>query len=266
MKPMSLLPLTILLVTSGCPFGPPPGPPPPDDCSNPSALDGIDAIEVGALQNDEFVPWQDTQAVELTYGSQGGTMLGVALSLSGSDLPRCMLHTMELTGPDGTLLAATDYAVTTYPGRDGTRTTATIWMIFQDVEPLPGARLDLELHVGGLEIRRSLHREGPQITDVRVIDDETFQVSDGTLDIGGQYSLQISFDRPIEWAAAVAIESSDPGVVRPVLPALEFWSSGSSSERAEIEILGSGGPVTLSVTGGGKTVEVEVEVLGPILP
>jgi hypothetical protein len=266
MKPMSLLPLTILLVTSGCPFGPVDGPPPPDDCSSPSALDGIDSIEVGALQNGTFVPWQDGQAVELTSGSQGSDMLGVALSLSGSDLPRCMRHTMELAGQDGLALAGSDYSVRTYPGSGDTRTTAMIWMIFEGEDPMPGEQLELVLHVGSLEIRRFLHREGPQPASVRIVNDETFQDSDGTLDVDGQYSLLISFDRPLEWGAAVTIESSDPDVVRPVSPALDFWSSGSNQERAEIEALAPGGPVTLSISGGGNTVEIQVTVLGPILP
>jgi hypothetical protein len=257
MRPMSLLPLTILLVTSGCPAVP--GPPPPDDCSNPSALDGIDAIEVGALQNDEFVPWQDAQAVELTYGSQGGTMLGVALSLSGSELPPCMPHTMELTGPDGRVLAVTDYPVRTYPGSDGTRTTATIWMIFQDFEPGPGEQLDLELHVGSLEIYRLLYREGPQPASVSVRNEGSLRPTDGMLYVGGLYTLQISFDRPLEWGTTVIIESSDPDVVRPVSPELRTRPSGDY-DFAEIEVLAPGGPVTLSVSSGGKTVETVVTV------
>jgi hypothetical protein len=262
MKPMSLLPLTILLVTSGCPFGPAPGPPPPDDCSNPSVLDGIDTIEVGALQNDTFVPWLDGQAVELTFGSQGGSMLGVALSLRGSDLPRCMQHTMELTGQEGIVLAGTDYPVRTYPGSDGTRTTATIWMIFEGPDPLPGEQLELVLHVGNFEIRRALLRDGgPQPQSVHIANDETLYA-------GGEYLLEISFDRWVEWGTTVTIESSDPEVVRPVSPTVEIVPSPDNLAWANIEALAQGGPVTLSVTGGGKTIELEVTVLEsePTLP
>ena len=160
MKPMSLLPLSILLVTSGCPFGPVDGPPPPDDCSATSALEGIDNIEPGVLQDGTFVAWEDGEVVGLTYGSQGGAMLGVALSLRGSDLPACMPHTMELRGQDGGFLAGTEYPVRTYPVSDDTRATAMIWMILEGEYPLSGDQLELVLQAGGFEIRRALQVGG----------------------------------------------------------------------------------------------------------
>jgi hypothetical protein len=163
MKLIPLLPLSIVLVTSGCLLGPGDGPPPPDDCSSPRALDGIETIEVGVLQNDVFVPWQEGQDVELTYGSQGGAMLGVVLSLRGSDLPACMPHTMKLRGPSGSRLAGTEYPVRTYPVSDDTRATATIWMIFEGMDPEPGNQLELVLQVGGLEVRRALQIEPWQV-------------------------------------------------------------------------------------------------------
>ena len=260
MKTMSLLPLTILLFTAGC-LGPGDGPPPPDDCSNPSALDGIDTIEVGAMQDGAFVPWQDGEVVDLTYGSQGGAMIGVALSLRGSDLPRCMPHTIDLIGQDGRLAASSDYPVRTYSGSDGTRNTATIWMVFPGQDPLPGEQLELELHVGSFEIRRSLLIEGgPVPAGLRILDD-------AVLYAGGQYMLEIWFDGWNDWGTVVTIESSDPEVVRPLSPMVEIVPSYSNVGFADIEALAPGGPVTLSVTANGKTVSLQVAVLeGPTAP
>jgi hypothetical protein len=157
MKPTLLLPIALLLFTSGCLFlGPEEFVPEPDDCSSPRALDGIDTIEIGHTESNEFVPWQDGQLVELTYGPQGGAMLGVVLSVNGRNLPACMEHSMTLTSPMVDPLAVTSHPVQTYDGAGDTRVTRPIWMIFAGPEPLPGDPLDLVLQVGELEVHRSL--------------------------------------------------------------------------------------------------------------
>ena len=259
MKSISLLGLSILLLTSGCPFGPGFQPPPPDDCSSPRALDGITSIEVGALQPGDgasvFVPWQDGEIVERTSGAQGGTMLGVMLSLRGSNLPSCMRHDMELTW-NGDLLASTDYPVNTYAEADGTRATSPIWLVFDDsMYPEQGDELELVLHVGGFEIRRTLVIEAPRPVNVSVREGPV-------LTAGLEYTLDIKFDYWVFTDVTVTIESSDPAVVRPLTPTLQVMQSFDNGFDAEttLEALAPGGPVTIRATANGRTVETEVTV------
>lgn len=157
MKPTMFLPIALLLFTAGCPYvGPGDFVPEPDDCTSPRALEGIESIEIGHTEADAFVPWVDGQPVELTYGPQGGPMLGVILSVRGRNLPACMAHDMTLATPDIDPLAVTSYPVQTYEGAGDTRITRTIWLIINGPGDAPGTPLDLVLQVGDLEIHRSL--------------------------------------------------------------------------------------------------------------
>ncbi len=156
MKPTLLLSITLLLFTGGCLLGPVESAPEPDDCASPRALDGVESVEIGHTESGEFVPWQEGQAVELTYGSQGGTMLGVVVSVRGRDLPACMSHDMTLTSSEIDPLAHTGHPVQTYESAGETRITKPIWMIFAGPDPQPGEPLDLTLQVGDLEIQRTL--------------------------------------------------------------------------------------------------------------
>lgn len=258
MKPTSLVALSILLVT-GCitdPGGS--SPPPPDDCSAPRALDGIESIEVGVMQegSGSFVPWEDEAMVELTFGLQGGTMLGVVLSLRGSNLPACMQHSMELRGGyGGGVLANTNYSVKTYAEGDGTRVTSTVWLIFDDSSyARQGDQLELTLHVGQLEVRRSLMVAVPIPVSMDI-------AGSGPLSAGSAYLLEIVFDRWIESDLSVAIESSDPALLRPLEPTLQVTAQGAGLPIvAELEAVASGGPVTIRVTANGHTIEREFTV------
>ena len=157
MKPTMFLPILLLLFTSGCPLlAPEPFVPEPDDCTSPRALDGIESIEVGHTESGAFVPWQDGQPVELTYGPQGGSMVGVVLSVRGRNLPACMAHSMSLASSEIDPLALTNHPVQTYGSVDDTRLTMPIWLIIMGPDPQPGDRLDLVLQVGEIEVRRSL--------------------------------------------------------------------------------------------------------------
>lgn len=258
MKPMSLLALSILLVTGGCILGPGDELPEPDDCSSPNGLAGIEAIEVGTMEEinyvSRFVPWQGIDVVELSHGSQGGTMLGVVLSLRGGSLPACMRHSMELTW-NGNRLASTEYPVRTYPVQGGTRKTGTIFLIFEDgMYPEQGDELELVLQAGSFEIRRSLLIEAPQPRFMRVVEGPS-------LFAGGEYTLEIDFDRWIFSDVTVTIESSDPEVLRPLSPTLQVSQSidGYAASTA-LEALAPGGPVTISVTANGHTIAMELVV------
>jgi hypothetical protein len=157
MKPTMFLPIALLLFTAGCLFvGSGESVPEPDDCTSPRALEGIESVEIGRIEADAFVPWVNGQPVELTYGSQGGAMLGVILSVRGRDLPACMAHDMTLATPDIDPLAVTSYPVQTYEGAGDTRITRMIWLILNGPEPAPGTALDLELQLGDLALQRTL--------------------------------------------------------------------------------------------------------------
>jgi hypothetical protein len=255
MKPMSLLALSMLPFLGGCPFGPGSQPPPPDDCSSPGALDGIEAIEVGTIDpsTDAFVPWQDDANVYLTHGAQGGTMIGVVLSLRGSELPACMRHTMELRGRfNDTVMARTDYPVRTYPARDGTRVTTTVWLIFSDYYPDQGDQVSLALQVGDLEVSRALLIEAPV--------PYYLGIPENTLSAGGLYPLEIGFDRPVYSIVNVTVESSDPAVVRPTQPTFQVPTDYDALAVTELEAVAPGGPVTISVTANGETLTTELWV------
>lgn len=156
MKPTLFLSIALLLFTGGCILFPVESAPEPDDCTSPRALDGIESIEIGHTESGQFVPWQDGAPVELTYGPQGGTMLGVVVSLRGQDLPACMAQAMTISTAEFPDISSYNGPVNTYPDVDGTRITKPIWMIFYGPEPLPGDPIDLTLTVGDVELHRTL--------------------------------------------------------------------------------------------------------------
>jgi hypothetical protein len=255
MKPMSLLALSILLVTGGCPFGPVDPPPPPDDCGSPGALDGVESIEVGTLEpgTGAFVAWQDGANVELTHGSQGGAMLGVVLALRGSGLPACVRHTMELRGRfGGETMARTDYPVRTYLARGGIRITNPVWLIFSGQEPGQNDQLALTLQVDDFEVSRSLVIDAPL--------PEYLNIPADPLSAGSRYTMEIGFDRAISSNMAVTVASSDPAVVRPLEPTVRTNPDYYWSTMTELEAVAPGGPVTISVTASGQTITTEVTV------
>lgn len=256
MKPMSLLALPLLLLT-GCPFGPVPGPPPPDDCSSPGALDGIEEIEVGTIdpRTDDFVPWPDDTNVETTLGGQGGSMLGVVLSLRGSDLPACVQHTMELHGSSGIEpMARTDYPVRTYSGRDDTRVTTTVWLIFSGETPFQ-EQVWLTLRIGDLELTRSLLVEAALPMNL---------VVPATLSAGAPHVMAIHFDRAVYEPVDVTVTSSNPALLRPLEPSFQSRPENPYAPvLAELEAVAPGGPVTISVTANGKTLTTSVSVTDP---
>lgn len=161
MKPMSLVALSLVLVTGGCFLNlDDPPPPPPDDCSAPGALGGITSIELGAMEESGsmtvFAPWQEGERVTPVVGSQGGSMLGVVLSMRGSNVPACVEHRMRLRlESSGELVAGTSYPVRTYAVTDDIRATTTVWLIFEQYVP-SGEALSLTLQVGDLELSRGL--------------------------------------------------------------------------------------------------------------
>ena len=146
---MRILIAALVLPCFGMTCGPP-EPPPPDDCSSPGGepLAGI-ALGPERLIGQPFQPWADSDTAYITHGAQGGDMLGVSLDVSGAAPPACLAQRTEVRRGDR-VLASTDYPVNTYDeAGDGSRTTNTMWLIFDDEVPAIGDELDVITESGG---------------------------------------------------------------------------------------------------------------------
>ncbi|HWN66234.1 MAG TPA: hypothetical protein VNM90_01280, partial [Haliangium sp.] len=82
------------------------------------------------------------------------------------------------------------------------------------------------------------------------------------LTAGLEHTLDIEFDYWILTDVTVTIESSDPELVRPVTPTLQVTQNFANGYETTttLEALAPGGPVIISVTANGRTVETEVTV------
>ncbi len=128
-----------------------PAPPPPDDCSDPGN-ESVASLSLGPerLWQRPFEPWSGEDTVYVTQGAQGGSMIGVSLGLAGEGLPACLAQRTEVRRGDD-VLASADVAINTYDeAGDGTRTTSTLWLIFDDDDiPELGSELEVVTEAGG---------------------------------------------------------------------------------------------------------------------
>jgi hypothetical protein len=126
-------------------------PPPSDDCASPDA-EPVSAVALGPerLEGQPFEPWAASDTAYITNGAQGGNMLGVSLELAGDAPPACLAQRTEVR-QDGEVLAAEEIAINTYEqGGEATRTSNTLWLIFEDgVIPQLGSELDVTTEAGG---------------------------------------------------------------------------------------------------------------------
>jgi hypothetical protein len=126
----------------------PPGPPPPDSCASPTAK-AITEVELGPEMNEMrgFEAWASNDTGYITMGFQGGNMIGVSLRLSG-DAPACLQQktTVKL---DGNVLAQETSPLNTYDATDGTRTTRTMWLVFDGSVPPIGTQVLVVTTAGG---------------------------------------------------------------------------------------------------------------------
>lgn len=128
-----------------------PAPPPPDDCSDPGN-ESIASLSLGPerLPERPFESWNADDTAYITQGSQGGNMLGVSLGLGGEGLPACLAQRTEVRQGDEVLVSA-DVPINTYDeAGDGTRTTNTLWLVFDDDDvPALGSELEVVTEAGG---------------------------------------------------------------------------------------------------------------------
>ena len=108
--------------------------PPIDTCSVPSP-GSVDQLDVGAATPDDldgiattFTPLVDGDGVPLIRGSQGGTMIGLILRVSGASAPSCLSQQTTVTDSGGARVTAATSPLTTYAQPDGTRLTHPLWM------------------------------------------------------------------------------------------------------------------------------------------
>jgi len=122
--------------------------PPPDSCGSPTAR-SITELEIGPEMNETrgFDPWATDDIGYITEGFQGGYMLGVSLRLSG-DAPAC-LQQKTVVKNGGAVLAQETSPLNTYDAFDGTRTTRTMWLVFEDTGPPLASQVQVIATAGG---------------------------------------------------------------------------------------------------------------------
>jgi hypothetical protein len=122
--------------------------PPVDSCASPKG-NTIASVDLGPEMNETrgFEAWTSDDTGYVTSGFQGGHMLGVSLRLSG-DAPAC-LQQKTIVKLNGTVLAQESSPLNTYDALDGTRTTRTMWLVFDDDGPPIGTQVQVVTTTGG---------------------------------------------------------------------------------------------------------------------
>lgn len=132
------------------------GPPDPDDCAAPGAAPAIAALELGPATGD-FVAWNDGDAVPLTWGPQGGSMVGLRIRLVGDGVPECVdQHTSATVAPSSN--GHEEFPVRTYEDGAGARLTKVVWVPFDD-DPAAGTQVVIATEIGSLSVTRMLQLE-----------------------------------------------------------------------------------------------------------
>ncbi len=132
-SPVAVAVLALTTCFSGCIPAPPAGPP-SDNCTK-ATPGGIDGVELGAATSADlagapttFAPLHDGDGLSLLYGSQGATMLGFILRVSGDSAPACLGQQTVVDDPSGAFVTSATAPVTTYAQPDGTRVTHPMWL------------------------------------------------------------------------------------------------------------------------------------------
>jgi hypothetical protein len=102
-----------------------------DSCDTPAVGASV-MLEIGSVEDGPFNPWAEGQVVPAVFGSQGGTMIPVALRLRGPDVPSCLAQdTRVLHYTDRELIDSNSSPVRTYSQDDGSRTTKSMFMVMR---------------------------------------------------------------------------------------------------------------------------------------
>jgi hypothetical protein len=132
----------------GVTCGPGGGAPPPDSCNSPDGK-SIASLEIGPEISEMrgFEPWLTDDTGYITQGFQGGYMLGVSMRLSG-EAPAC-LQQKTVVKSGSKVIAQETSPLNTYAAADGTRTTKTMFLVFDDSGPPLGSQVQVVATAGG---------------------------------------------------------------------------------------------------------------------
>ena len=129
-------------------------PPEPDSCGSPEA-GAVGALEIGPERGYEqpFEAWAASDTAMIESGPQGGDMLGVTLRVTGTAPPACLAQRTRLEA--GGEVIESSVPLHTYEEPDGSRTTATLWLVF-DQAPAPGSELEVTAEAAGRSVTSRL--------------------------------------------------------------------------------------------------------------
>lgn len=106
--------------------------PEPDSCSSPSsgAAASLELGVSGDAGTDEalFVPLSDGDVIYFVHGSQGASMIGLRLRVTGNDALSCLRQSTTVTDLAGERVALLSAPLKTYPLEEGGRATSTFWL------------------------------------------------------------------------------------------------------------------------------------------
>ena len=146
--------LVLAMLATGCPRS---GVPAPDSCVR-GAAGAVTALELGPGGSGEdtpFSPWRDGDVVTPVFGGQGFTMVVLRMRVTGAAPPTCLAQETYVRSATSDL-ASSNASVKTYA--DGAaRTTHSLFIPASF--PAPGEPLLVEVHAGGLTVKRSLFSE-----------------------------------------------------------------------------------------------------------
>jgi hypothetical protein len=210
--------------------GPGAGPPPPDRCASPTSKT-VTGVELGPEMNEErgFEAWTSDDTGYVTQGFQGGDMLGVSLRLSG-DAPACLQQKTTVI-IDGFLLAQESSPLNTYDAADGTRTTRTMWLVFDDGTPGLGDQVLVVTKAGGKTVSSyvTIAPDRHQLESMKVL---TPNAQDGDLieiELTSRHAPQFQGFSPM-------FSVTTPGVIAP--PSATYVSD--DTQKLTVTAIGAG--------------------------
>jgi hypothetical protein len=138
-----------LIAGGGCGSSCNTDPPFPDDsCFEPDTYT-LTELDIGAGEDELFVPLPDNEIRPIVYGPQGGSMVTVTLGMRGADVPACVAQATTLIPVSGgELRGSEEQPKRTYLQEDGSYTTRYLYIQFWDLYPGDSVRVHTE--AGGL--------------------------------------------------------------------------------------------------------------------
>lgn len=188
---------------------PPPAAPEPDRC-DPSSAAALEVLELGpgGWDDGEFEAWANGDTTEIIGGFQGGYMTPVRLHVDAATTPSCVPQLTTVRNAAGAIIATEDAPLATYAELDGSRTTKTVWLIYNDEIPADGDTITVTTEAGGLTITRTL-TVGPLPARLVSLSPPSAQISVGTT-----LEVWAYLDKGVPAPATLTLESSDPTVIQ----------------------------------------------------